>query len=571
MMLSRDDEYRIHKMIMQIIMKCQNCGIPLKPYYTFCPNCGAGLKARPRRFGAFIVLAMLVMAVFLSLGYFVMQRTGVIFPFFQEPDSIGSGNKTGTRQERSQYSKALFPFLKTEPSAARVAAGQVLLSDIAGNQIARITAAVSAGGWAAIPSGACVGAMDWHYQSADGALSEFSGGILGDTDDVGLWQIKNSPSVSNPTVFPARLDRPLTWVSLVSDETVSFSDIVIISDQMSFFLLPLPASIHEPGVFIQDDRLVGWTFGNLLDAGYLWKGPDENNLVVELGVDDFYRLTFAGGREEQMTIAYAMGDGSQIQYLRAFADGFRLSPMLLEAKTPPHLRTEAVVKEMRSVISKIIDAGDSDLIPAVFDGPVLAGTGEARFVMDVLTMMAQTGETGSLVSIIDDIINIPNGLDEEGMRQLREFRTELTAKMQQNGNETGNETGNEKIIIRFSPDSGQIRAKGVLNNQLNQNFAVDTGASMVTIPSSAAKALGLDIQSASRRKVVTAGGVIEAPEVMLAAVEFDGWIEYDVVAYIIDLPEQAGLGLLGLNYLNRFRMDVNTASGELTLEPRPVE
>jgi len=310
--------------------------------------------------------------------------------------------------------------------------------------------------------------------------------------------------------------------------------------------------------------MVGWTFGDLPNAGYLWKGPDEDNLVVELGVDDFYRLTFAGSREEQMTIAYAMGDGPQIQYLKAFADGFRLAPMLLEAKTPLHLRTEALVKEMRAAMSKIIDAGDSDLIPAVFDGPVLAGTGDAAFMMDVLTMMAQTEGPEFPVSIIDDIINAHGGLDEDGLRQLREFRSALTAKIQKNGNEPAN----EKIIIRFSPDSGQIRAKGVLNNRLNQNFAVDTGASMVTIPSSAAKALGLDIRSSPRRKVITAGGVIEAPEVMLDAVAFNGWIEYDVTAYVIDLPEQAGLGLLGLNYLNRFRMDVNTASGELTLEPR---
>ena len=55
---------------------------------------------------------------------------------------------------------------------------------------------------------------------------------------------------------------------------------------------------------------------------------------------------------------------------------------------------------------------------------------------------------------------------------------------------------------------------------------------------------------------------------MLDALQFNGWGEYDVVWFIIDLAEQTGLGLLGLNYLNRFRMDVNAASGELTLESR---
>jgi hypothetical protein len=36
----------------------------------------------------------------------------------------------------------------------------------------------------------------------------------------------------------------------------------------------------------------------------------------------------------------------------------------------------------------------------------------------------------------------------------------------------------------------------------------------------------------------------------------------------MDLPNQPDLGLLGLNYLRRFRMDLNTEDGMLLLAPK---
>lgn len=541
-------------------MKCENCGIPLKPYYTFCPNCGTGLGVRPRRFGALMVSAMLALAVAASIGYLYLQRTGVGFRLFQNTDVSGIDPETSQSGERSRSSRALFPFLKTESPAVPVAAGRVVLSDIAGNQIAQVTAAVSAGGWVAVPVQVSLGARDWYIETTDGAAFEIAGGILGDQDGMGLWQIRNGLPFSGPPVFPAQPNAPMTWVSLVSDQAVAFSHPEIQSDQMNVLLLSLPPAVNEPGVFIQDGRMVGWTFGPVMEGGFLWKGPDEDNLVVELSVDDFYRLTFEGGREEQMTAAYAMNDDSPVARLSAFADGFRLSPMLLAENTPPHLRSGALVKEVRSIIDQILDAGGGAAVSKIFDGPALAGTGDVRFMLEVLKLMVQAEGPDHPAAVADDVLMAPLGLTDDEIRQLQAFRDELNVKFQ--------EDVKDKVIIRFPPGSGQIRASGVLNNRLNQRFVVDTGASVVTIPSSAAKALGLDSRSAPRRKVITAGGVIEAPEVVLDAIQLDNWIEYDVTAYIIDLPDQTGLGLLGLNYLNRFRMDVNTASGELTLEPR---
>jgi clan AA aspartic protease (TIGR02281 family) len=90
---------------------------------------------------------------------------------------------------------------------------------------------------------------------------------------------------------------------------------------------------------------------------------------------------------------------------------------------------------------------------------------------------------------------------------------------------------------------------------------------MVTIPSSTADSLGLKIVH-GQRNISTAGGTVKAHEVIIGTLEIDGWVEYDVSAYVLDLPGRPGLGLLGLNYLNRFRMDLKPEEGTLMLTPR---
>ena len=126
-----------------------------------------------------------------------------------------------------------------------------------------------------------------------------------------------------------------------------------------------------------------------------------------------------------------------------------------------------------------------------------------------------------------------------------------------------------KIVINFTPGTRQIRLTAVLNSNAYQSFIVDTGASLITIPQSTAEALGLEVGASNPlRKVYTAGGVKYAPEVTLSSLTVEGWEENNLKALVLDLPNQTEWGLLGMNYLRRFRMDINTDNGVLLLEPR---
>jgi len=126
-----------------------------------------------------------------------------------------------------------------------------------------------------------------------------------------------------------------------------------------------------------------------------------------------------------------------------------------------------------------------------------------------------------------------------------------------------------KIVIQFTPGANNIPVQATLNGEVPQNFLVDTGASIVTIPSSTVRRLGIPIEYTDpRRQVYTAGGLVTAREIILDSIEIGGWPVRRIKALVIDIPNRPGLGLLGLNYLDRFNVDMRPDEGLLTLTPR---
>lgn len=126
-----------------------------------------------------------------------------------------------------------------------------------------------------------------------------------------------------------------------------------------------------------------------------------------------------------------------------------------------------------------------------------------------------------------------------------------------------------KIEIRFPPGHKVIPVTARLNDSVEQNFLIDTGASMVTIPTSSIDILGIEIDEYTPKRLVsTAGGVKPASEVILSSIELKGWTIYDVKALVLDIPGTPNLGLLGLNFLSSFQMDLDTEKGVLVLEPK---
>lgn len=112
--------------------------------------------------------------------------------------------------------------------------------------------------------------------------------------------------------------------------------------------------------------------------------------------------------------------------------------------------------------------------------------------------------------------------------------------------------------------------EATLNNKRSAKFVVDTGASYTLISNALARELSLDTDPNPKTlPFQTANGVIQAPVTHLESVMVGGMEIRNLAAAVHDaLPDTRIAGLLGLNFLSNFRMDIDTQKGILHLEKK---
>jgi predicted aspartyl protease len=98
---------------------------------------------------------------------------------------------------------------------------------------------------------------------------------------------------------------------------------------------------------------------------------------------------------------------------------------------------------------------------------------------------------------------------------------------------------------------------------------VNTGSSYTVLPSRVLKAMGLDLAQSSRVSIVAAGGLIQVPVVRIPWLSCLGQRVEDFPVVGLDLPRNAFTsGLLGMDFMKRFGVVLDTASGELRLDAK---
>jgi clan AA aspartic protease (TIGR02281 family) len=128
----------------------------------------------------------------------------------------------------------------------------------------------------------------------------------------------------------------------------------------------------------------------------------------------------------------------------------------------------------------------------------------------------------------------------------------------------------DKASIKFQRKGELMVVQAVLNEKSPATFVVDTGASYTTISQATAKELQLDFQTDP--KVIsfhTANGTIQAPLASVRSIEIGGLGLNDVTVAVHDIfPDPAIAGLLGLNFLSQFRVDIDSKNGVMNLEKK---
>lgn len=124
----------------------------------------------------------------------------------------------------------------------------------------------------------------------------------------------------------------------------------------------------------------------------------------------------------------------------------------------------------------------------------------------------------------------------------------------------------DRVIVPLAGD-GNAYYIDVAINGIPRRLLLDTGASFTAVSAALARELGFEIsQDAPRVQLSTANGVITVPMVTLDSISVNGATVANLDAVVID--NMGGNGLLGLNFLNQFNIDIDQANAEMTLRRR---
>ena len=127
-----------------------------------------------------------------------------------------------------------------------------------------------------------------------------------------------------------------------------------------------------------------------------------------------------------------------------------------------------------------------------------------------------------------------------------------------------------KASIPIEKHGQIVIIQAMLNNKRAVKFVVDTGASYTMISSAVAKDLDINLTRDQRTMPFqTANGLIQAPLTNLDSITVGGMEIKNLTAAVHDaVPDPQVAGLLGLNFLSNFRIDIDTQKGLLHLEKK---
>ena len=611
-------------------MICPKCHTPLDVPADFCPHCGAGLQ---RSGGHILIIAAGLVLVILALVYGYIDDRFFDRRDDLRETAIASRQQVTSSTPPRVSDKVLIEQKPPPAAALALSTGELVLRDITGEELGMYPSAFASSGWFAFPSRLLIGARTWQVVLGDGRSFAVEGAILREGDPVGLWAAALNAPLNGLPLAPWEPEQPLHWHSLEVTDTGRIVQVSSFDSLGNFDRIPMAGLNTVPGIFTQGDNLVGWSFGDWAPGGFLWTGSPGEELTPEFYTDDFYRLTFEGSREEAFLLALANPGLSDFQRLSALAEAYLLEPRMPQDILPDRIAPPAIQQTMRRLVDNLRKQNRTDELLTLFSPQILAAVNHPALVADLATAAQQAGDYEDALDLLEMLAQSTSGgaqgikdyngmqaavyqewidrllaegdVDEarpvyeeaverfpqdpsihlagvelalqnddwalaERLLSTRRYPPDLrdrVSRLQRDISDLKSQEG--QILIRFRPGSPTVPVTANLGNAIRQRFLVDTGASIVTVPSETVRKLGIDLSgSLPRRLFYSATGAQNAIEVTLPAIIIDGWEIADVKALVVDLPGQPGVGLLGMNYLNNFRMDLDTDNGLLTLAPR---
>ena len=164
-----------------------------------------------------------------------------------------------------------------------------------------------------------------------------------------------------------------------------------------------------------------------------------------------------------------------------------------------------------------------------------------------------------VVHFSDNPYNIPE--------EFRENTTTIRSLAPSRGSQRPHDYG-QRAWIPLKKKGMTAVVPATINDGPQADFILDTGASYTVISTSVAESANIDLSKQYPKvRLQTANGIIDAPLVNLESIEIDGLRVTDLTVAVHDFAADDSIaGLLGLNFLSHFRMDLDARNGLLILE-----
>lgn len=602
-------------------MICRKCQARNPDSSVYCSECGAPLLRKPTRTRARIP------GQYLVIGFTVLLVICLVVYFF-----LRSPNKEATK-EPAPSSDLHPPGVSPPQSQISLRLGDIVVLDPLGSEVARWRATIFNHNRVALPASALFGGSKVVFQSDDREVT-LEQGSWASGDPVVLLYIEANDERESPRFAAWNQNVPLFWRSLQPDSAPTQAEVNSSGRSGSLVRLSLQEGMKNPGVFVQEDRIVGWTFGDGIEGGYLWKRTEETGLGPEIMIDRLV-AALSTGRESDFNRAFAFKETRPAQErLEMFAQGFLRPRLLADEDVPSPLRDKNAVAEMHALAEGLLKEGQAEDVVRILNLRVIMESSEPLLVQDAVRAMVASKDYNRGIQYLESmekeyfssrgqslpglehfhsqlykdwlreiiakggyfsamaafeaaknafpddpeihLLGVEAAISEQDteraqeLLQARDYPPSLKDRAMQLQNEIKEKSEeNTALVIRFTPGESRIPVYVDINSRLRLKFLIDTGAEACTIPTSALESLGIEINDRTAVAIVQGvAGMDWAYQITLESVALDGWSVKDVKAIVIDLASDPDCGLLGLNFLNQFRYEIDNNRGIFRLKRR---
>ncbi len=340
-------------------MICRKCRTNNPDTSIYCSSCGVPLIRKPQRktipryvllpfLGVFLVGAVFILTI-------IMKTPLEEMPSHAEP-TRGGGARTVSVNEQDHL----------------LIVGGAVVQDIQGRRVSGFASAIFNSNWFAAPVWSLLEGKSLAFQGSGLEETSIERGFWTTGDPIVLWQIETDQGGKTPELFAWKQYIPVLWRSLLNKDSFLEVDIGSPEKRGSFLIIPLPYEIQEPGVFIQEGHIVGWTFPEWMDRGYLWSGPEGNNISPNVQMDRFRNSILSVWREAHFYEVFNMGEGiPAVRRLEAFSEGLLMDSQFSDEDVPQQLRSTSIIGHMNTLASELIKNGFAADVARFISEPVI--------------------------------------------------------------------------------------------------------------------------------------------------------------------------------------------------------